>query len=243
MPIPERLKVDFSNLERDLIEDGLSKMLAVFFDACTLRQFVAVFLREVQELYDAVIEVEKQRTIYYAEGVNLDALGRIVGQDRLLWQYSEDGWFHFDIEGQGWDQEPWWCRNGELGIYVEADDETYKTAIVARIVKNHTLVASVPELTQLVKLMLGIDVSFIKCGPNNVNLVVPTGIDKTALYLLTHSSDDTRVDKTYYIPYPATLDFCEKIYFIPEHPFFFDREESYQWDTAEWAVGAYFNWR
>lgn len=242
MAIPERLKVDFSASRKDLIADGLNKMLSVFYDSCTLRQFVAVLLRQVQELYDAALAVEEQRTLYAAEGVNLDALGRIVGQDRLLWSYNEDKWFHFDIEGQGWDQLPWWCRHGELGEYVRAGDEAYRTAVLSRAIKNHTLVAAVPELAELVELLLGNSVSFIKCGPNQVNLVVPEGITSTALWLLTHPTTDVRVDRTYYVPYPATLNFCEKIYFIPPNPFHFDREEPFQWDTAPWAVGVRYNW-
>lgn len=242
MAIPKRLAVDFDVYQKDLVKDALSKMLSVFFDSCTLRQFVAVLVGQVQELYAAALEVEKKRSLYYAEGVNLEANGRIVGQDRALWQYSEDDWFKFDIAGQGWDQAPWYCRGADLGVYVDADDDTYRMAILTRIVKNHTLVASVPELCQLIKLMLNIDVSFVKCGPNKVNLVVSSGVDKGSLYILTHSTSDTRVDNTYLVPYPATMDFCDKVWFIPENPFFFDREEPFQWDTAEWAVGVKLDW-
>lgn len=239
MAIPGRLKVDFSAARISLIEDGLSKLLSCFYDKCTVRQFVAVLLNEVQELYNACVDMEECRTLYMAQGVNLDALGRIVGQDRALWRYSEDGWMHSDIAGQGADQEKVWCKGGPLGTYVTPDDTIYRTAILARIVKNHTLVASVPEITALVDLLFGEGVSFWKCGPNAVSLIVPQDIDKTALYALTHSVSDLRVDDTYNVPYPATLSLCDKIYYIPPNPFHADRNAPFQCDNALCAVGAY----
>lgn len=239
--IPARLQVRFDSRKADLVSDGLSNMLSAFYDACTLRQFVAVLINEVQQLFDAAIEVQRARTLYDAEGVNLDAIGRIVGQERAAWQYSEEGYFHFDIEGQGWDQLGWWCTNAPLGEYIEATDDVYRVNILSRIVKNHTLVSAVPEITALVMLLLNTKVSFLKRGPNTVCLVVPTGIDKTALWYLTRFLSDTHVDEAYRVPYPATLSLCDTIYYIPDNPFHFDREEPFQWDTAEWAVGAPMN--
>ena len=241
MALPEKLRIDFTPYERDLVTEGLNKMLAVFYDACTLRQFVAVLLKQAQELYDAALKVQQGRTLYEAQGVNLDGIGRIVGQDRALWSYSEDGYMHFDIEGQGFDQEPWWCLHGPLEEYIKADDNVYATAILSRIVKNHTLVASVPEITQLIQLLLNTDVSFVKTGPNTVQLVLPYGIDKSAIAFLTQYANDTRVDETYRAPYPVTLSFDDAIIFIPLNPFHFDRDEPFQWDQAEWAVGVPFN--
>lgn len=239
MAIPARLQVDFGD-GQDLINAGLQKMLAVFYDACTLRMFVAVLLEQVQQLYDAAREVQRYRTLYEAEGVNLDALGRIVGQDRALWQYSEDGYMHFDIEGQGFDQLPWWCFRAPLEVYIRADDNEFSTAILSRIVKNHTLVASIPEITALIQLLLDTDVSFVKTGPNTVQLTMPDGIDKAAIYFLTYYTNDVRVDETYRVPYPVTLSFDDIMIFMPPNPFHFDRDYPLQWDQAEWAVGVMF---
>ncbi len=239
--IPARLQVSFEHLKRDLITEGLNNMLSVFYDSCTLRQFVAVLLKEVQELYDAATEAQKARTLYNAVGAQLDGIGRIVGQDRATWHYSEEGYFRFDIEGQGWDQMPFWCINAPLEEFIAAEDDVYRLDILSRIVKNHTLVSAVPELTQLVMRLLNTKASFIKRGPNTVCLTLPTGVDKNAIMFLTQSITDTRVDRSYKVPYPATLSFCDTMYYIPENPFHFDREEPFQWDTAEWAVGVPIN--
>lgn len=234
--IPDSLRVDFSKFGKDLVQDALGKTLSIFYDSCTLRQFIAVLVGEVQELYEAAIDVEKYRTLYYAEGVQLEGIGRIVGQDRSLNQYSDESWFKWDTSGQSFDQMPWYVTGASFDSYEAADDETFKYNILTRIIKNHTLVASVPEITQLIKLILGINVSFIKIGPNEVNLVVGSGISVGELYTLTHFYNDLRVDRTFQVPYPATLSFGDEITFIPEHALFFDRDEPFQWDSAEWAI-------
>lgn len=238
MSIPTKLKVDFSLKDFDLVTDGLDKVLACFYDACTLRKFYAAIINQIQQLYNEAVKVQEKRTLFEARGVQLDGIGRIVGQDRKLWYYSTDNWFHFDTVGLGWDQADWWCKNAPLIEYTIADDDNYQSMILARIVKNHTLVASVPEILSLIKLFQDVDVSFIKCGPNSVNLVVPEHISKTQLWYIINRISDTRVDDTYMIPYPVTLWLCDKIYFIPENPFHFDRDEPFQWDYAPWAVGA-----
>lgn len=53
-----------------------------------LRQPVAVFVGEVQELYDAVLGMQRGRTLYVTEAANPDALGRIVGEKHAPYQYS-----------------------------------------------------------------------------------------------------------------------------------------------------------
>lgn len=97
MPISDEFNVDFSIYDRDVVSEGLNRMLSQHYDKCVLRQFMAVILDEVQELYDACIDMQKQRIVYNAQSINLDALGRIVGADRRPWILDEDfEWFKFN---------------------------------------------------------------------------------------------------------------------------------------------------
>ena len=233
------LRVDFSAYEgRDLVAEGLEKMLSVWFDKCTVRQFMAAFLRQVQELYEAAIEVEKARTLYEAEGVNLDALGRIVGRSRVAMEYSEDSWFKFDIQGQGFDQLPWWVTGGALNVNETATDNQYREQILARILKNHTLCASIPEILYVIRQMYNLDISYTKIGPMKVRLIVQDGISKAQLYLLTHKENNMMVDSDYLLPYPATLAIDDGVFFVKKEGFYFDRPSPHQWDSANWAVVA-----
>lgn len=237
--ISSALRVDFSEYEnRDLITEGLEKMLSVWFDKCTLRQLMAAFLRQVQELYDVAIQVEKARTLYFAAGVNLDALGRIVGRSRTAIAYSEDSWFKWDTQGQSFDQMPWWVTGGYLNVNETATDGQYREQILARILKNHTLCASIPEILFVIREMFNLDVSYTKLGPMKVRLIVQNSISKVQLYLLMHKEDNMLVDSDYLLPYPATLAIDEGVWFVKKEGFYFDRPNPYQWDTANWAVVA-----
>ena len=150
MPVPSRLEVSFGQYAKSLIDEALAKLPSQFLTSCMLRQLVAVFVGEVQELYDAVLDMQRGRTLYAAEAANLDALGRIVGEERAPYQYSDSHWFAFDRMGQAWDSTPWWCRDAPLVEYIPAKDPVYRTNILARVIANHTLVASVPELEGLI---------------------------------------------------------------------------------------------
>lgn len=232
------LTVDFSGYERDLFGEGLGRLLSVFLNKCTVREFAATFLRQVQELYDAAIDVEKARTVVTASGVNLDALGRIVGQPRTTMEYSEDTWFKFDTSGQGFDQLPWWVTGAPLNTNATATDSQFRQQIIARIIKNHTLCASIPELLYLIRTMFDVDVSYIKKGPNEVQLVVQDGTDKVLLYNLLHRESTMTVDDDYRMPYPATLSLDSKVFFIKEPAFIFDVDTPHRWDEGMWGITA-----
>lgn len=241
MALPSVYKISFDAYRKDLVQQALDRMLSQHYNKCVLRQFVAAFLDEAQEAYDAIIDMQEQRTVYAAEGENLDALGRIVGEDRAPWAYDDSSWLFFDRQGQGWDQVAMWCLKGPLGQYTEVDDEQYRVNILAKAVKNHTLVGSIPEITNLVQYLLGTNASYEKTGPNECRIIVQDNISTTQLALLTRNYTDKRVDEGYYIPYPATLSFSGILMFAPGEFFMFDRADR-QWDFAPMAVGVTHDW-
>jgi hypothetical protein len=235
MALPDIYTVDFSPYRRDLVAEGLERMLAQHYAKCVLRQFVAVFLNECQDLYDALLDLQEKRTVYEAEEENLDALGRIVGAERKPWVLDEAfSWFGFDAAKRAFDRAPFWVRGAEAGKFLRVDDEQYRVDVINKAVKNHTLVGSLPEVAAYIKRVTGLDVSFEKTGPNTVRLYVPADISATSLRRITRSYTDNRVDEGYAIPYPATLSFSETVY-LPKDWFIFDREER-GFDRAPLAV-------
>lgn len=236
MAIPEKLRVDFSALENfDLITDGLSKMLSCFYSACTLRQFVSILIRECEELYQAAIDVEKYRTIFDASGVNLDALGRIVGEPRAPYQYSENYWMFADRVGQTPDNTPVYVLNAPFEVYVPVEDAQFKYNILYRILKNHTLCASVPEIASLLNVLIGTWVGFKKTGPMEVDIYVNAEVSKTQLAILTLAHDTLQADDVYSVSYPATLK-INKITFLPVNPFTADVSDQRRCDSGLCAV-------
>lgn len=238
MSIPNFYKVDFGSCRKDLITQALARMLDQHFDKCMLRQFVAVIMREVQELYDALIDLQEGRTLYSAETQNLDALGRIVGEPRAPYQYDESRYMFADRSAQAPDSAVCWCLEAQFAAFVPVEDGQYKLNILARIMKNHTLTASVPELERLSYLVTGTHISYEKTGPMQVAAIVPSNISYTAYNLLTRSRSDCRVDNAFMLPYPAALWFSNIVMYVPDRFFCADRNNEQRCDLAACAASA-----
>lgn len=236
--ISQRYKVDFSPYRWDMAGDGLERLLSQFVPSCVLRRFIGVILYQCQELYDAVIDLMEQRTLFKAGGENLEALGRIVGEPRAPYSYDDSTWFFSDTAGQGTDQVPAWCVNAPFEAYLPASDPEYQVSILARIKKNHTLTASVPELTGMAEELTGSMVSFAKTGPMQVDLLVPDSIGKNSLALLTRNVTDAIADEQFAMPYPATLNCGNTLIFTPQNFFAADRPGRQACDAASCAVGS-----
>ena len=245
--IPRKFEIDFSPYRKDLIARALSRMLGQHYDKCALKQFVLAIMGEVQVLYDALLDLQEQRTLYKAEGYNLEAIGRIVGEPRLPHHYDERHWMHADRPWQCPDTCRTWTRYAPVGVIIPARDPEYKWHILPRIVKNHTLAASVPELHHLTHMIMDQHVSWDKTGPMQVSVLVPASITPTFWNMLTYAGSDRRVDDMFLLPYPATLWFSAVIIFVPEGPepggwFCPDRTNHQRCDRARVAVGVPHEW-
>ena len=236
MLLPDTFKIDFSAEQKDLISAALTRMLGQHYNKCALRQFVAAFVAECQELYDACLDMQRLRSPYEAEGENLNALGRIVGEDRQVWNYDETSWMFADRQGQGADSVNVWCVNAPIGVSAAIDDTQYRFNVILKAIKNHTLTSSVSELLALIKLAFGLDMSFEKTGPNQIRIIVPASISTTQLILLTQSADDERADNQWFINYPATLDISQVLMFAPQN-FLMADVENRGCDEAPVAAG------
>lgn len=238
MAVTEKLKIDFSKERIDLTTQGTGLMLSQFSNSCMLGQFFAAFLEEAQELFDSILEMEQGRTLYDARGENLDALGRIVGELRTVYQYSELNYMWADRLSQGVDKIEVWVTNATLSSKVLPNDTVYRTRILGKILKNFTLAASVPEILNLISNLYGYDVSFIKRGPFTVDLMVPSTISTTAYVAITRFYDDLTVERNCYVSYPATLSIRDVI-FAPKNYFCADRANGQQCDAGRVAVATH----
>ena len=67
----------------DHCADGLERLLQQFKDRPRIAALLCAFVRQVQELEDAAWQLLTERHVDAAIGVQLDALGRIVGMETL----------------------------------------------------------------------------------------------------------------------------------------------------------------
>lgn len=235
--IPAAADVDFSGERKDLAGVAFTRVLEQFRGSPVFLQLIAVFVKEAQALHDALVDLQKGRTISVAEGASLDGLGRIVGQPRIAYQYSEDNWLFADRGGQGADQIATWCVGAEMAVYEPAGDSIYRTMAFAKAVANHARFGSVPELQDLTRLVTGENVSFERVSPMGVRLLVSSGVSLTNLNFILSFVTNMQVDDGPMIPYPATLALDDVTIFLPAT--FFCADRSIQGcDSAPVAVGS-----
>lgn len=234
--VSDKLKVDFSSEYKSLVESALDRLPYSFIKSCVLRQFIAALVSECEALYTSCINMQEQRTIYNAKGEVLDALGRIVGCPRQALVFYESRWFWFDRRSQPWDVTNFWNKYASLKGYRVYNDEEYRKRIVLQIGKNFTKFSSVPEVTQFINIATGQNVSFIKTGPMEVTLVVPSTLTRDNYDLLVNSVNNLRCDDVYGVPYPVTLKLSGVVIYVPQHAFMFDRAKPYCFDSGHWAT-------
>lgn len=215
------LNVDFSQYEIDLRDRALQRLLYQFGNSVTLGQLVESLAFMEQDGYDDALGVLTDRTLTRARGVQLDVIGRIVGQDRVLRNYALRTWFGPDGGTQigGVDLAPVWMREVPLLGDLPADDSQYIGLILSKIFKNHVKVGSIPELILFAKALTGHDISVNRIGPLEIELAVPSSIFIGDLSLLLDVLTDHTADQKYTMPVMASVRISDSVLFLPSPVF------------------------
>lgn len=216
-------KVDFSKEARDIVEEGLSLILSQYSHSCVLRKVLSVVLEEIQELYDACQEAQKRRSLDYATNYELEALGRIVGQERESTSDSESTWMYGDDAKKNPDAIQTWSYKGALGRLGKMTDSKLRDWIMFKILKNHALTTSLPELGKMVQQFWKMDISIVKAGkPFVASMYVPNTISDMQLYYLQLFRTTRQCDRDAIFPYPVTLSFTGEVYYRPKNTLWCD---------------------
>lgn len=219
-----KIKVDFSAVRKDLVSAGLDRILAQYKNSPLLNDIIRVWLEEVQELYDAIIDLQEKRTIYAAEGDTLDILGRIVGAKRQDFNYNDNYYFTPDKGGVSPDNGYAWCQNAPLAGIALQNDDLFRNSIWRKALSNFVKFGSVPEVQEIVSAYMDEPVGFETTNPFTGTLVVSADIGLTNLEILTYTQDNEQVNHQYRIPYPTTTDFEGVVFYVPQNAFAPDRE-------------------
>lgn len=189
----------------DLQTRAVSRMLLQFRRSPVLLDLLGALVKEVQAFQDAAEQVVKGRTAAAASGEQLNGLGRIVGQAREGWSYSDDIWFAPDLASQNVDAGHAWVPGGYLfGTYIP-DDETYRRLIEAKVYRNFSKYGSIPDIQAMFMAAFGLHISFELVGPMLVDVMVQPGLPSYALGSIVNFKDTERVDQRGLLPWPTTL--------------------------------------
>lgn len=219
-----KLKIDYSEVRKDVVAAGLDRILAQYKHSYLFKQLLSVWLKQCQQLYDAIIDLQEYRTIYSATGDTLDGLGRIVGSNRQNFNYSDTYYFTPDKAGVGCDNGYAWCKNApQAGIAMQNDD-LYRNSIWRKAMSNFVKFGSVPEIQDVVSVYMDEPVGFEVTNPFTGTLVVTADIGLTNLEILTYTQNTEQVEHQFRIPYPTTTDFEGVVFYVPQKAFAPDRE-------------------
>ena len=181
-----------------------SRFLLELQQSPVLLQLVAIFASEIQTFVDACRNVIKLRGPLDATGENLNAVGRIVGQLRTLEDFDALAWFATDRDYQGADFEaPVWVINAPIAGNVVAGDGFFRQLIEAKVLRNHTQFASVPELQAFVNQAFGINISCRNIDKMTLQLIIPDDTDFNTATALERYEDKERSENAYLLPLAA----------------------------------------
>lgn len=201
----QNLELDFAAYEnKSLYEQAKKRALFQYASSPIYMQIIKANVDEIQELYDALIDLEKRSFIFYGQGEDLDLIGLILGQKRSYFNYDTAFWFAPDNEEISPDKGHAWCINAEQAIIENMSDDTYRRYLWGKALKNHVKFASREELQKIIFEIMEFYVSFSDADKCDVDLIVPASISKTDRNYLTYFADNNQVDQTANIPYPAT---------------------------------------
>lgn len=235
--IPEKFKIDYTKLQDvDMASQALTRLLSQHWNFPVLKKFIAALVHAgPEETFKKIVKTLEAQTLYMAQGTDLEAIGRIVGQPRIPYQYDDSKWLFFDRPGQGFDQAPWWVEGAPMTGNTPAEDPQYRRMILARIACNFCRFSSVPEMAYLIEFATGHKVSWQRAGPMEAEILVSGDVSRSVLDMVTLTKTTTECDDIYMVPYMATLNLT-RVVFLPDKPFIFDRGDGHQFDAGKWAV-------
>ena len=202
--------IDFTPLRFDLKKISESRILSQYIDSPLYKELLGVFTSECQELLDAIVDLMEYRTVSKAYGNQLDVIGRIIGQPRLAYNYDSAYWFTPNVDGLGGDNGHWWIGGYPQATEEDMDDVTYEKWIWLRILENHNLFSSKPELENAIYDGLGETVGIEQVGMMTGKIYAESTISLTNYSLLDYHRDTPIVNNEYLFAYPATTEISEK---------------------------------
>lgn len=202
--------ITYDEYKFDLQERAESRMLSQFHDSTVLKLLLQVFTSEVQELADAIYELIRQRSVGFAKGYNLDTIGRIVGRDRTQYNYTTAFWFAPDENDVQPDNGNWWTQNAQQAVSEQMDDDTYRKWLWLKILENHNLYSSTPELENAILDGIGETVGIQRTDMMEAEILTQPTISLTNKALLTYNRDTELTENEYLFAYPATTSIYEE---------------------------------
>lgn len=203
--------IDFSELKFNLKEISENRILSQYKESPLFKLLLGAITSEIQELQDAIVQLMEYSTVGKAEGTQLDNIGKIVGRTRTSFEYDDTYWMTTDSDGLGADNGHWWVTGAPYSTTKEMDDTTYRKWIWMKILKNHNLFSSTPELVNAFQEGIGEVVGIERTDMMTGKLYAQAEISLTNYALLDYYRNTNIADNQYLFAYPATTSISSKV--------------------------------
>lgn len=122
----------------DYVAQAKERVTSQFKNKIVFNKFVELLLSQTTGIQKALYDLYSYRSIDMAFGAQLDNIGEIVGQERILIDANIYSYFGFadTLNGKGFGQAPFYEYGQALSGNIKLDDETYRLFIKAKIAKN-----------------------------------------------------------------------------------------------------------
>lgn len=190
------------------LQKARERVTMAFEDKPVFDKYLQLLILEQMDVQEVIREMMQERSVDTAVGKQLDIIGDIVGQPRVLVDIDTMPFFGF--EGNPASESYGDLTTQNVGGYyhdlnqplfgvVELNDEQYRLFIKAKIMKNIT--RSTPEdIVSFIRFVLGaarVNV-FIDYGAQQVLLLVSDDLDQFKRNLLTYFTEEPF--RSYFVP-------------------------------------------
>ena len=214
-------------LEKDYLKEARDKYTMAFEDKPVFDKYIQLITLEVSEIQEVIKDLLQKRTLEEATGVQLDVVGEIVGQPRVL--LDVDFLEFFGMEGNPRSHSMGDLTSTRGGIFfdlnermqgsVRLDDDTYRIMIRAKIAKNSTR-ATPEDMMWYLNYVFGTNASFASEGNANFIALISENLTPQQVMLLSYVNRTGRYNVTLF-PKPLGVG-VEYGFYDPENSFAFD---------------------
>lgn len=182
------------------------RCLMQFRQSPVFQALLSAFASEVQALLDAAHDVLSLRQIDLAEGEQLNALGRIVGQPRIG-NFVTTFWFTADsaVAQEIVDVAPAFVEGGYITDGNNLPDAAYRTLIKAKIYRNFIRYGSYLEIQEYFLQAFGATVSAVRVDPMVIQFQCAAGTPDYVKSILDDFRTTPFFDSASPGGYPATV--------------------------------------
>ena len=237
--------ITFEQYKIDLLTLACERLLSQFNSSTTgIQPYLNALVQQTQDWNEITQSVFIGRFLDTAVGIQLDKIGRLIGQSRPLIDGTTVLYFEWDNPNgvTGWDGAAgWFSTNAPITGLVPINDTSYRLFIKGKVFKNQVTGASIPEIIEFIKLTFTLDASVITSVGEIMAISIAVPIDTPLLFInfMLSFTTDSVIEKDYFLPIANGVRLVGIILLPEGDAFGWDGvfvDNISGWDSGKWSI-------